>query len=121
MNEKELGNYKDTLIRKLAELSGVAEDTLISMSKSGTTFPDPLDRALSESNRSLELRKRDRERKLIKKIRDAIIKIDDGSYGICENCGEYISANRLKVRPEAAMCISCKEEEEEFEKKFGMN
>ena len=121
MNSQQLQSYREILIRKLADLSGIAEETLIRMGNSGDAFPDPLDRALSESNRSLELRKRDRERKLIQKIRVAITKIDEGSYGVCENCGEYISESRLKVRPEASMCISCKEEEEENEKKFGVS
>ncbi|MGI9554305.1 MAG: RNA polymerase-binding protein DksA [Thermodesulfobacteriota bacterium] len=119
MNASELQTYKEILIRKLAELLGVAEDTLTQLSSSNILFPDPLDRALSESNRSIELKKRDRERKLIQKIQKALNKIEDGSYGICENCGEYITEQRLKVRPEATMCISCKEEEEENEKKFG--
>ena len=119
MNDEELQSYKEILIRKLADLLGVAEDTLTKLSSSDILFPDPLDRALSESNRSIELKKRDRERKLIQKIRTALNKIEDGTYGICEKCGEYITDQRLKVRPEATMCISCKEEEEEIEKKFG--
>ena len=119
MKEKKLEFYREILIKRLADLLGVAEDTLTRMSRSGASFPDPLDRAMSEANRSLELRKRDRERKLIQKINTALKKIEDNSYGECENCGELISEERLNVRPEATMCIGCKEEEEEIEKQFG--
>ena len=119
MKTSELQSYREILIRKLGELLGVAEDTLTKLSSSDILFPDPLDRALSESNRSIELRKRDRERKLIQKIRTALSKIEGGTYGICEKCGQYIAEQRLRARPEATMCISCKEEEEEIEKKFG--
>lgn len=118
MKEERLEFFKRILITRLADLLGVAEDTLTKMSKSGVVFPDPLDRATSESNRNLELRKRDRERKLIQKINSALKKIDEKIYGICENCGESISEERLIVRPEATMCISCKEEEEKIEKQF---
>ena len=106
------------LIKKMAGLLGIAEDTVTRMSKGDGTFPDPLDRAMSESNHTLELRKRDRERKLIKKIKDAINRTEDGTYGICEICGEEITEDRLKVRPETTLCIDCKEEQELVEKKF---
>ena len=118
MNENEIKFYKELLIRKQAELLGIAEDTLSRMSEKKETFPDPLDRALSESSSSIELRKRDRERKLIQKIKTALKKIDDGTYGECESCSEYITHERLKVRPEAVLCITCKEEQERNEKKF---
>ncbi len=119
MKESELQFYKAILISKLAELLGVAEEALTRLSKSDILFPDPLDRALSESNKSIELRKRDRERKFIQKIQIALQKIENGTYGICEKCGEYITEERLKARPEANMCIICKEEDEELENKFG--
>jgi len=118
MNEKEIKLYRELLIRRHAELLGIAEDTLSRMSEGKEAFPDPLDRALSESSSSIELRKRDRERKLIQKIKTALKKIEDGTYGECESCGEYITHERLKVRPEAVLCISCKEEQERNEKKF---
>ena len=120
MNDEKLQHFKQVLIKKMAGLMGIAEDTVTRMSEGDGTFPDPLDRALSESNRSIELRKRDRERKLIQKIRKAIQRTEDGSYGICEVCGEEITEDRLEVRPETTLCISCKEEQEEVEKQFGL-
>ncbi len=118
MKEKELKLYREILNRKHVELLGIAEDTLSRMSESKDSFPDPVDRALSESSSSIELRKRDRERKLIQKIKTALKKMEEGTYGICESCGEYITHQRLKVRPEAVLCISCKEEQERDEKKL---
>ncbi len=103
----------------MADLLGIADDTVTRMSEGNGTFPDPLDRALSESNSTIELRKRDRERKLIQKIRKAIQKTEDGSYGVCEICGEEITEDRLEVRPETTLCIGCKEEQEEVERQFG--
>lgn len=120
MNNERLEHFREILIKKMAGLLGIAEDTLTRMSKEDGTFPDPLDRALSESNRSIELRKRDRERKLIQKIRKAIQKTEDGTYGVCELCGEEITEDRLEVRPETTLCISCKEEQEQVEKQFGL-
>lgn len=98
---------------------GVAEDTVTRMSEGDGTFPDPIDRAMTESNTSIELRKRDRERKLISKIQKAIQKTEDRTYGICEECDEEITEDRLLVRPETTLCISCKEEQEKEEKQFG--
>ena len=95
MKDKEIKFYMDLLLKKQAELLGIAEDTLSRMSEGKDAFPDPLDRALSESSSSIELRKRDRERKLIQKIKTALKKIEEGSYGICESCGEYITHDRL--------------------------
>lgn len=119
MNERQLKKFRDVLIKKMANLMGVAEDTVSRMSAGDGTFPDPLDRAMTEANTSIELRTRDRERKLISKIQKAIQKTEDGSYGICEECGDEITENRLMVRPETTLCISCKEEQEIEEKQFG--
>lgn len=90
------------------------------MSQEEDVFPDPVDRAMSESSRTIELRKRDRERKLIQKILKAIQKVEDNTYGTCEECGDEISEERLRVRPEATLCIRCKEEQEKLEKQFGL-
>lgn len=120
MDEVKRRHYREILIKKLAGLLGIAEDTVTSLNQGDGTFPDPIDRALNESVRSIELRKRDRERKLIKKIREAIKRTEDGSYGICEMCDEEITEDRLEVRPETTLCISCKEEQEQEEKQFGM-
>ena len=107
------------LIHKMSDILGIAYDTVDRMSKGSNSFPDPLDRAMSESTRVLELRERDRERKLLRKIRDALARLENGSYGICEVCEEEISEQRLIARPETTLCIECKEEQEDIEKKFG--
>ena len=120
MKAKELKLYKDLLLQRVDNLVGSAGETLDTMSKGDDSFPDPIDRAMSESNRSIELRKRDRERKLIQKIKKAIQRTEDGSYGVCDECGEEISESRLKARPEAILCINCKEEQEKVEKQFGL-
>jgi DnaK suppressor protein len=79
-------------------------------------FADPNDRATQESDMALELRNRDRERKLIKKIDETIAKIDSGDYGYCESCGVEIGIERLQARPTASLCIDCKTLEEIKEK-----
>ncbi|NIT14874.1 MAG: RNA polymerase-binding protein DksA [Candidatus Dadabacteria bacterium] len=120
MKPNELKMYKDLLQQRMEMLMGTAGDTLDEMSQGEESFPDPLDRAMSESSRSIELRTRDRERKLIQKIKQAIQRTEDGTYGVCDDCGEEISANRLKARPETTLCINCKEEQEKVEKQFGL-
>lgn len=120
MKDTKLQFFKDLLETKMNQLLGSAGKTLNQMINERDPFPDPVDRAVSESGRSIELRKRDRERKLIQKITKAIQKTDDGSYGICEECGDEISESRLRVRPEATLCIKCKKEQEEIEKQFGL-
>jgi DnaK suppressor protein len=119
MDNQKLKHFREILIKKMAGLLGIAEETVTQMSEGDGTFPDPIDRALSESSRTIELRKRDRERKLIQKIRKAIQKTEDGTYGICEICGDEITEDRLEVRPETTLCISCKEEQEQVERQFG--
>jgi DnaK suppressor protein len=86
------------------------------MTDEKTNFPDPTDRASLESDRNFELRIRDRERKLIMKIREAIERIDEGAFGICESCEEEISEARLRARPVTTLCIECKTEQERQEK-----
>jgi DnaK suppressor protein len=82
-------------------------------------FPDPTDRASLESDRNFMLRIRDRERKLIVKIGEALARIENGEFGICESCGEEISEERLRARPVTTLCIDCKTREEELEKSRG--
>lgn len=120
MNPEKLEYFKGILFEKMNQLLGTAGKTMNEMSQEDDTFPDPLDRAMSESSRTIELRKRDRERKLLQKIRKAIQKMEDGTYGTCEECGDEISEERLRVRPEATLCIKCKEEQEKLEKQFGL-
>lgn len=88
------------------------------MQEEATVFADPNDRASQESDMTLELRNRDRERKLIKKIDETIAKIDAGEYGYCENCGVEIGLKRLEARPTASLCIDCKTLEEIREKQL---
>ncbi len=105
-------------------LNGMREELLNEAGKavsgmSGTekeNFPDPTDRASLETDRNFLLRVKDRERKLISKVDEALKRIDDGTYGVCELCGESISTKRLEVRPVTTCCIECKTEEEENEK-----
>jgi DnaK suppressor protein len=83
-------------------------------------FPDPTDRAALEADRNFMLRIRDRERKLIAKIRGALERIDNETYGICDTCGSDISIKRLKARPVTTQCIDCKTKEEAMENALGI-
>jgi DnaK suppressor protein len=83
-------------------------------------FPDPTDRASLEADRNFMLRIRDREHKLIKKIKKALDRIDNGTFGICDSCGEDISIKRIKARPVTTQCIDCKTKEEAQEKALGI-
>jgi DnaK suppressor protein len=116
MNSEKLEYFRSVLQDEMRTLLEEAGKTVSEMTADGTNFPDPNDRATQESDRSFELRIRDRERKLINKIREALERIDDGTFGTCEMCGEYISEGRLKVRPVTTLCIDCKIEEERKEK-----
>ena len=112
MNEKQLAHFRKMLEAWKAELSQDIDVTLHSMQDEQTVFADPNDRATQESDMALELRNRDRERKLIKKINETIAKIDSGDYGYCESCGIEIGLDRLRARPTATLCIDCKTLEE---------
>jgi DnaK suppressor protein len=94
------------------------ERTVHTMQDEATVFADPNDRASQESDIALELRNRDRERKLIKKIDESIARIDSGEYGYCDSCGVEIGLKRLEARPTATLCIDCKELEERREKQM---
>jgi len=89
------------------------------MTADNTNFPDPNDRATQESDRNFELRIRDRERKLLVKIQEAIKRIDDGVFGKCDVCGGPISEKRLIARPVTTLCIDCKTKQEKIEKLKG--
>ena len=112
MNSKQLEHFRKMLEAWKAELSQDIDTTLHSMQDEQTVFADPNDRATQESDMALELRNRDRERKLIKKINETIAKIDSGDYGYCESCGVEIGLDRLGARPTATLCIDCKTLEE---------
>ncbi len=111
--------YKVMLQQKINELLSEAGKTVNEMTVSKENYPDPNDRASLESDRNFELRIRDRERKLIMKMQEAIKRIDDGTFGICEVCGGPISEKRLIARPVTTLCIDCKTKQEKMEKLKG--
>jgi len=108
MNPKQLDHFRQIMNDIKAGLGKDIDRTVHTMQDEATVFADPNDRATQESDMGLELRNRDRERKLIKKINEMLAKIDSGEYGYCENCGVEIGLNRLEARPTATLCIDCK-------------
>jgi len=120
MNKKDLKFFEELLHKRLKELLSHADETVSGMTEQKENFPDPTDRATLESDRNFMLRIRDREHKLIKKVKKALDRIENGTFGICEKCGEDISIERLKARPVTTQCIDCKTKEEAFEKALGI-
>lgn len=116
MDKKHLEEFRALLQSRLDELLDEAKMTVTDLIEGEDNFPDPTDRATAESDRNFMLRIRDRERRLIIKIREAIARIDDGTFGECENCGEQIGLKRLRARPVTTLCIDCKTEMESIEK-----
>jgi DnaK suppressor protein len=116
VNKKEIEFFRNLLNQRIQELRSEAGKTVEDM-EVDETFPDPTDRASMESNRNSVLRIRDRERKLIFKIEEALSRLDNGEYGICEECGEKIGIERLKARPVTTLCIECKSSQELEERK----
>ena len=108
MDSEKLEFFKNILNEEMKTLLSEAGKTVSEMTSDASNFPDPTDRATQESDRNFELRIRDRERKLINKIKDALDRIESGEFGICEDCGEEISDGRLKARPVTTQCINCK-------------
>jgi len=113
---KDTEYFRNLLNQKIAELRSEAGKTIETMDDD-VNFPDPSDRATMESNRNSMLRMRDRERKLIFKIEEALERLETGEYGICEECGEEIGIERLKARPVTTLCIRCKSNQEIAERK----
>jgi DnaK suppressor protein len=116
MNKKDLAYFRSKLEDMSASILVEAEKTISDMTDHTDNYPDPTDRASAESDRSFELRIRDRERKLLSKIKEAIERIDNGSYGICDDCGDDIAKERLEARPVTTYCIDCKTRQEQEEK-----
>ncbi len=116
MEEKDLEFFRHLLIQWMEKLLDHADETVEGLLGSQEILADPLDRATVESDRIWTLRIRDRESKLIKKIRQSLEDIENGEYGICEDCGEDISIERLKARPVTSFCIGCKTKRESVEK-----
>ena len=108
MNGKQRGHFRKILEQLKSELSQEIDRTVHTMQDEATVFADPNDRASQESDMALELRNRDRERKLIKKIDETIGRIDANEYGYCDSCGVEIGLKRLEARPTATLCIDCK-------------
>ena len=119
MNDAQLEHFAQILKKWRSELMEEVDRTVHHMQDDAANFPDPNDRATQESEFSLELRTRDRERKLIKKIEESIKNIEAGDYGYCETCGVEIGIRRLEARPTATQCIDCKTLDEIREKQMG--
>jgi DnaK suppressor protein len=119
MEQNDLDYFKDLLTKWLQELVNQANNTISGFSDSDDNPPDPLDRAIVDSQRNYKLRMRDRESILIRKIMRSLEDIEDQVYGICEECGGDISIARLKARPVARHCIDCKTQQEAVEKSIG--
>ena len=119
MDTDKLERFRQILTDRLAELQQEAEKTVEGLTDGKERFPDPTDRASVEWDRNFMLRIRDRERKLIMKIREALERIDEGTFGICEDCGEEIGEARLEARPVTTLCINCKTKQEAKEKARG--
>jgi len=111
-----LEEFKELLTQQLDSLLLDVGKTVSEMTEENPNFPDPTDRASLESDRNFELRIRDRERMLINKIRQALERIKDGTFGLCESCDDVIGTERLRVRPVTTLCIDCKTEQERQEK-----
>ena len=119
MNAKQVEHFHKILLAWKRELMEEVDRTVHHMQDEAANFPDPNDRATQESEFSMELRTRDRERKLIKKIDEAVARLDNGEYGYCESCGVEIGISRLEARPTATLCIDCKTLDEIREKQMG--
>ena len=119
MNEEQIEHFRDLLRAWKMDLMQEVDRTVHHMQDEAANFPDPNDRATQESEFSLELRTRDRERKLIKKIDESIMLLDTDDYGYCESCGIEIGVRRLEARPTATQCIDCKTLDEIREKTRG--
>lgn len=118
MNDDQKAHFKRILEAWKKQLMEEVDRTVDHMKDEAANFPDPVDRASQEEEFSLELRTRDRERKLLKKIEATIQQIDDDEYGYCESCGIEIGIRRLEARPTASLCIDCKTLAEIKEKQY---
>lgn len=118
MNERQQKYFRQKLVRWKEEILAEARGTLATMQDDTVNHPDLTDRASSETDRSIELRARDRQRKLISKIEAALRRLDDGEYGYCEETGEPISLKRLDARPIATLSLDAQERHERREKVY---
>ena len=118
MNEMQLEYFRQKLLSWKKSLIGQSMDTLDDLKQGGLNQPDQIDRASLESDKALELRTRDRARKLISKIDEALKRIEDGTYGYCEETGDPIGLERLEVRPVATLSIEAQERHERMENTY---
>ena len=116
MDTEKLERYRQILNSRLESLVGTVQRSRAEQSEGAEMEPDLTDQASVDWDRNFDMRIRDRERRLIYKIREALTRIEDGSFGICEMCGEEISEKRLEARPVTTLCIDCKTESERREK-----
>ncbi len=116
MRRREVERYRAVLVGQLASLVGQGEAAVHQMVEEGEEIPDPNDRATLEEGRNWSLRLRDRDRRLIGKIREALGRLEAGTFGTCTACGRPISAARLRARPVTDLCIDCKTEAERAER-----
>lgn len=119
MSDGQVAHFRNILLAWKSELMSEVDRTVHHMQDDAANFPDPNDRATQEEEFSLELRTRDRERKLIKKIEESLGNLDNEEYGYCESCGIEIGIRRLEARPTATLCIDCKTLDEIREKQRG--
>lgn len=117
MNARQRAYFTQMLRDTQAELQADIDRTVHTIQGEATVFADPSDRATQESDMTIELRNRDRERKLIKKIEETLWRIETGDYGYCDECGVEIGLGRLHARPTATLCIECKTRQEGRERK----
>ena len=118
MNPRQLEYFRDKLVTWKNEILTESKETLVNLQKESQNHPDVADRASSETDRSIELRARDRQRKLIAKIDSALARMDDGSYGYCEETGDPIGVGRLDARPIATLSLEAQERHEKREKVY---
>lgn len=119
MNKRDINRFKKLLTeRRTALLNTLNDNKEQGLGFSSEELPDEIDLASAEADQSLNLRLRDRERVLLKKIERTLQKIEEGEFGVCEQCGEEISVKRLEARPVTDLCIRCKEEQERVEKGY---
>lgn len=119
LTKKELEQFRKLLEEQLQELKNKLGEAVNELSEEPEVMPDLSDRATAETDLHFDLRVKDRAQKLIDKINEALQRIDQGTFGICERCGEPIERERLKARPIATLCIDCKTEQERDEKSRG--
>ena len=117
MQEKQLEKFRIRLEEMQKDILGESEETVLGMQEESTLYPDPNDRASLETEHINNLRIRDRERKLLTKVQEALERLEKNTFGFCEECGEEIGKERLLIRPVTTFCVSCKESLEAEEDK----